>query len=45
MRFVTTGGLAAAVNIGSRIGLSHLMRYEWAVAHLYPAELRWLLDC
>lgn len=34
-RFLLTGGFAALANIGSRIALSAVMSYEWAVALAY----------
>lgn len=33
--FVLTGGVAALVNVASRVGFSRLMRFEWAVLAAY----------
>lgn len=35
IRFLLTGGIAALVNIASRVLLSQLMRFEWAVVVAY----------
>ncbi|MFC0408648.1 GtrA family protein [Roseomonas elaeocarpi] len=46
IRFLVTGGLAAAVNVASRIGFSQLMPYEWAVlaAYLCGMTTAWALS-
>ena len=35
VRFLVTGGIAAAANLGSRIALSMVTPFEWAVAFAY----------
>lgn len=35
LRFVVTGGVAACVNIGSRVLLSRVMSFEWAILAAY----------
>ena len=46
-RFAITGGAAAVVNVFSRFGLSHVMRFEFAVAlaYLIGMVVAFLLAC
>ena len=46
-RFAVTGGAAAVVNIFARFGLSHVMRFEFAVAlaYLIGMVIAFLLAC
>jgi putative flippase GtrA len=46
IRFLCTGGIAAAVNLGSRYLLSRTMEFHWAVllAYLFGMCTAWILS-
>ena len=45
-RFVVAGGVAAAVNLGSRVGFSTVMSFGWAIlaAYLCGMTVAWALS-